>query len=124
MTDEVEVPRDNAGRFVKGKSGNIKGRPKGSKGKASKQRLDALLNKVGPESILQIKKMADLAFTKGDLVTGFKCYFALADKYYQLTIHNEKMEIRQAERKEKFSEDDEDDYDIDDGSVVSFSLAK
>ena len=117
-----DVKRNKKGQFVKGVSGNTRGRTKGSKGKASKQRLDAMLNKIGPESLMQIKKMADQAFAKGDFTTGFKCYFAIADKYYQLTIHNEKMEIRQAERKEKATEDDDDEYDVNDGTVVQFSF--
>ena len=32
------------------------------------------------------------------------------------------MEIRQAERKEKATEDDDDEYDVNDGTVVQFSF--
>lgn len=103
--------RDESGRFRKGVSGNPNGRKKGttgSKHKASKARLETLLMKHGPESITAIKEMAQLALEKGDLNTAFKCHIWIGDKFYQLVIHNEKVQIQ--ELKDKQKEDDEEDH--------------
>lgn len=91
-------PRRNAdGTIRKGYSLNTKGRPKGTTGnkhKASKANLENMLLKEGLASMKAIKAMADKAAESGDLTTAFKCYVFVADKYYQLVIHNDRIEMQ------------------------------
>ena len=97
-TPQVMEIRDDKGRFRKGVSGNLAGRRKGSgkgnKHRHSKANLETLLMSSGPAAIRAIKKMADEEMAKGNINHAFKCYVFIADKYYQLVMHNDKVEIQ------------------------------
>jgi hypothetical protein len=108
MSEDITAVRDNKGRFAKGKSGNTSGRTVGSKGKHTKAKLENLLNKMGVDALIKIQEIAEQAVKSGQLALGFKCYFALADKYYSLTIHNDRVEIAAAK---DAKEDNTDDMD-------------
>jgi hypothetical protein len=97
MSDVTPLERNPDGTFPKGKSGNLKGRPRGTKGnkhKHAKASLETLLMSSGPAAIRAIKKMADEEMAKGNINHAFKCYVFIADKYYQLVMHNDKIEIQ------------------------------
>ena len=117
-----EVKRNEKGHFIG--SGNLKGRPKNSKGskhKASKATLENKLNKFGPEALEEIMKLGRDALSKGDVGTAIKCFIYVGDKYYQLTIHNDRIEVQEQKRQQ-----DKEDTERDDESVelpqVSFSF--
>ena len=119
-----EVKRDSSGKFVKGVSGNPLGRSKGTKGvkhRASKAKLENLLNKFGPEAIQQIMEIGQKALSQGDIGTALKTFVWIGDKYYQLTIANDRIEIQEQKRQQ-----DKEDAERDDESVelpqVSFSF--
>lgn len=90
--------RDDKGRFKKGVSGNLAGRRKGAgkgtKHKHAKSTLETMLLSTGLASLKAIKKMADDELLKGNINHAFKCYVFIADKYYQLVMHNDKLEIQ------------------------------
>lgn len=123
MTDSIK--RNEKGHFIG--SGNPTGRKKGttgSKHKASKARLETLLMKHGPESITAIKEMAQLALEKGDLNTAFKCHIWIGDKFYQLVIHNEKVQIQELKDKQKIDEEDTDEGETFHNVEISFPVFK
>lgn len=109
MTDNV---RDDKGRIKKGHSLNLAGRPKGSGGnkhKASRSKLETLLMKYGPEAIQEIMKLGQAAIAKGDIGTAFKTFVWIGDKYFALTVQNDKLEIQQIKDKQKEDEEDHSD---------------
>ncbi len=94
----LDERRNPDGTIKKGHSLNLRGRPKGSgkgnKHKHAKASLETLLMSSGPAAIRAIKKMADEEMAKGNINHAFKCYVFIADKYYQLVMHNDKVEIQ------------------------------
>lgn len=109
VSDDTSPKRDQKGRFVS--SGNKFGRPKGSKGKHkhSKQTLENMLFKAGPDALKKIMTMANEALVKGDATTAFKCLVFISGKYYELVVHNEKISIQEKQLKEKEKDTEEDD---------------
>jgi hypothetical protein len=107
VSNDTAPKRDTKGRFTG--SGNLRGRPKGSKAKHkhSKTTLENLLFKYGADSIKKIMTMANEALAKGDTTTAFKCLVFISGKYYELVVHNEKISIQEKQLKDK--EVDEDD---------------
>lgn len=94
----MDERRNPDGTIKKGHSLNLRGRPKGS-GKGTKHRhskatLETMLMSTGPAALRAIKKMADEQLAKGNVNHAFKCYVFIADKYYQLVMHNDKIEIQ------------------------------
>ena len=128
---EVEKVRDDKGRFKAGVSGNAAGRPKGTKGnkhRAAKASLENLLMKEGPEALRKIKEIADQALVKGELNQAMKCYVFISEKYYQLVIHNDRVEIQQikdeqarALKQQQQEAEDTEDESTYQNVVVSFS---
>lgn len=98
MSDVITLERNPDGTYPKGKSGNLRGRPKGAgkgtKHKHAKSTLETMLLTSGLASLKAIKKMADEELAKGNVNHAFKCYVFIADKYYQLVMHNDKLEIQ------------------------------
>lgn len=135
MTEEIkEAPlRNEKGQFIG--SGNRKGRPKGTKGvkhKFSKAALENMLHKDGLWAFKELRKLAEQAIAKGDLNTAFKCLVTIGDKYYQLTIHNDKVEIQamkdaeakklKAQKESQIEEDGDEAIDYS-NVVISFPVA-
>ena len=120
--------RDDKGRFAKGKSGNPRGRKKGTTGnkhKFAKQSLENMLFKFGPEALKNIMKMAQDAMQKNDGVTAFKCLVFISGKYYDLIVHNEKISIQEAQMKAKAESEEESQDTSDNGQVeVTFTPFK
>lgn len=119
-----ESIRDDKGRIKPGHTLNANGRPKntkGSKHKFSKAKLENLLNKFGPEAIQQIMEIGQKALSQGDIGTALKTFVWIGDKYYQLTIANDRIEIQEQKRQQ-----DKEDAERDDETVelpqVSFSF--
>jgi hypothetical protein len=125
--------RDDKGRFKRGVSGNVKGRPrntKGNKHKHAKQTLETMLMSTGPAALKAIKKMADEELAKGNVNHAFKCYVFIADKYYQLVMHNDKVEIQaiKDEEQRKLKAQQQQDEDSEEDStfqnvIVTFGSA-
>ena len=109
VSDDTSPKRDQKGRFIG--SGNKAGRPKGSKAKHrhSKQTLENMLFKAGPDALKKIMTMANEALAKGDATTAFKCLVFISGKYYELVVHNEKISIQEKQLKEKGKDTEEDD---------------
>lgn len=129
------IERDEKGRFKKGISPNAKGRPKNTKGvkhKFSKAALENMLHKDGLWAFRELRKLAEEAIKKGDLNTAFKCLVTIGDKYYQLTIHNDKVEIQamkdaeakklKAQKESQIEEDGDEAIDYS-NVVISFPVA-
>lgn len=109
VSDDTSPKRDQKGRFVS--SGNKFGRPKGSKGKHkhSRQTLENLLFKFGPDALKKIMTMANEALAKGDATTAFKCLVFISGKYYELVVHNEKISIQEKQLKDKEKDNEEEE---------------
>lgn len=142
MTEEIKesseskvIERDEKGRFKKGISPNAKGRPRGTKGvkhRMSKAALENMLHKDGLWAFKELRKLAEQAIAKGDLNTAFKCLVTIGDKYYQLTIHNDKVEIQamkdaeakklKAQKESQIEEDGDETIDYS-NVVISFPVA-
>lgn len=110
--DKKIIERDDKGRFKKGsESPNRKGRPVGSRGKHkfSKQTLENMLFKFGPDALKKIMTMANEALVKGDTTTAFKCLVFISGKYYELVVHNEKISIQEKQLKDKEKDTEEEE---------------
>jgi hypothetical protein len=125
MTDEIK--RDPSGKFVKGApSPNKLGRPRGTKGskhKISRAKLETLLMSAGPESFKQIQEIAALALANQDIGTALRCHFFIGQKFYELVVHGDRLEVQELKRiqKEKDSEQEQDD-EVFEAPQVSFSF--
>lgn len=119
------IKRKKNGQFRRGVSGNVKGRPVRSKNKHSKEKLESLVNRGGAAGLQMIMKIMKEAYDAEDKNLAVKCAVTLADKYYHLTLHNEKLEIQKTEAKKKTTKsDDIDEEDSNDfGQVVEFTFA-
>ena len=119
----TEKSRNNDGTFAKGKSGNPAGRRPGSKGKFAKQKLENMLQKAGPEALQLIMDSAKKLLEKGELVAGSKLLIPVMDKWYTLTIHNDKIQIAEEKDIKAKSEEEDDEDSSYEGNVfqVSFS---
>ena len=111
----VTLERDAKGRFKKGAaSPNAKGRPKGAKSRHSKAKLETMLNSYGFEAWREVIKIARKMQEAGDLEKAFRMYFAIAEKHYMLTLHNDRVEIAEQREKKKLKaqQDDEEDQQV------------
>lgn len=120
------IKRRKSGQFKRGQSGNPNGRPRSSKNKHSKEKLESLVNRGGASGLQMIMKIMKEAYDDKDKNLALKCAVTMADKYYHLTLHNEKLEIQKTESKKKTTksgseESDEEDNDF--GQVVEFTFA-
>lgn len=135
VQESKKIERDEKGRFKKGISPNAKGRPRGTKGvkhRMSKAVLESMLHKDGLWAFRELRKLAEEAIKKGDLNTAFKCLVTIGDKYYQLTIHNDKVEIQamkdaeakklKAQKESQIEEDGDEAIDYS-NVVISFPVA-
>lgn len=109
--------RDSSGRFKSGVSGNKNGRPKGKKSEVTYNKLKADYDKQGKIALDRIMEIADKLFEAGQLSSALKAYVFVADKKYQLTIHDHKLYIEEVKAGKK------DDADIDDGEEGEDTLA-
>lgn len=109
VSDDTSPKRDTKGRFIG--SGNKAGRPKGSRGKHrhSKQTLENMLFKAGPDALKKIMQMANEALAKNDTTTAFKCLVFISGKYYELVVHNEKISIQEKQLKDKEKDTEEEE---------------
>lgn len=116
MTDEI---RDDKGKFRKGVSGNRNGRPVGSKGKHSKAKLESMLSLAGPASLRKLQELAEKLELKGDVGAAIKIHVYLSGKWFELLIHNEKVELQRAKQSdvEDMADTQEETYE---GVVVKF----
>jgi hypothetical protein len=107
------VIRDDKGKFVKGApSPNKAGRPKNTKGtkhKYSKSKLETMLNKCGLESFELMMQIGKDALSKGDLGTAIKCFVFVGGKYYELTIHNDKILMQEQKKRDTDNEEENSD---------------
>lgn len=109
--------RDESGRFKSGVSGNKNGRPKGKKSEVAYNKLKADYDKQGKHALDRITEIADMLFKKGEYISAMKGYIFVADKKYQLTIHDHKIYLEEVKNNKK------DDADIDDEENEDSSLA-
>jgi hypothetical protein len=116
MTDEI---RDDKGRFSKGKSGNPSGRRPGAKGKHSKAKLESMLSLAGPASLKKLQELAATLEERGDVGAAIKIHVYLSGKWFELLIHNEKVELQRAKQSdvEDMADTQEETYE---GVVVKF----
>ena len=120
-TPAKPIKRRKDGTFAKGRSGNAAGRPKGTKNKYAKAKLENMLNSMGVNALKQIEEIAKKAVAQGQLQLGMKCYMIIFDKYYALTIHNDRSEIQEQKDKAKeLAQEEEGDTQEYAGYVVKF----
>lgn len=122
MTD---VKRNEKGHFIG--SGNKAGRPKnsgGNKHKASRSKLETLLMKYGPEAIQEIMKLGQAAIAKGDIGTAFKTFVWIGDKYFALTVQNDKLQLQELKDKQSQEEDNTDEGEQFTNVEISFPVFK
>lgn len=87
--------RDDKGKFVKGVSGNLNGRPRGSSNAVSKKRYDTMLRTHGDNAIEMVAKIALEMYQKGELKESLKAYFWLGDKRWSMIVHEDKLTIEE-----------------------------
>ncbi len=116
MTDEI---RDDKGKFRKGVSGNRNGRPVGSRGKHSKAKLESMLGLAGPQSLKKLQELAATLEERGDVGAAIKIHVYLSGKWFELLIHNEKVELQRAKQSDvdDMADTQEETYE---GVVVKF----
>ena len=115
------IKRRKNGTFRRGQSGNRLGRPKSSKNRHSKDKLDNLIEKGGVAGIKMAMQIMQDAFKEGDKNLALRASIQFMDKYYHLTLHNEKLELKKLEDKKEKSQEDDDEQD-DTGTVVQFTF--
>lgn len=115
------IKRKKNGTFRKGQSGNRLGRPKSSKNRHSKDKLGYLVEKGGVAGIKMAMQIMQDAFNEGDKNLALRASIQFMDKYYHLTLHNEKLELKKLEDKKEKSQEDDDEQD-DTGTVVQFTF--
>lgn len=103
-----EIKRNPDGTVAKGNSLNPSGRPKGKKSEVAYNKLKADYDKQGKHALDRITEIADALFKKGELLQAMKGYIFVADKKYQITIHDHKLYLEEVKDRKK------DDADIDD----------
>jgi hypothetical protein len=116
--------RNSDGTFKRGVSGNAKGRPVGSKGKHTKQKLENQLNDYGQKSFKALFELAEEARQKQEVNTAVKIYTFLAGKWFEIVVHNERVSIQQekdAARLKSLEESVEEDNDLE-GRVVQITF--
>jgi len=118
MSDEII--RDEKGRPVKGQSLNKKGRPVGTKNKFAKAKLENMLGSAGPEALKLIMETAKKLLEAGKLESGARILLPVFDKYYQLTLYNDKLVLQ--EQKEKESASDDEASSTTDGQVIQVTF--
>lgn len=110
--------RNSDGTFRKGApSPNPAGRGKGKKSEVTYNKLKSDYDKQGKLALDRIMEIADKLFEAGQLSSALKAYVFVADKKYQLTIHDHKLYIEEVKAGKK------DDADIDDEDEQDSSLA-
>jgi hypothetical protein len=121
ITDAIEEEvRDGKGRFKKGVSGNLAGRKKGTKNKFAKAKLENMLGSAGPEALKLIMETAKKLLEAGKLESGARILLPVFDKYYQLTLYNDKLVLQ--EQKEKESASDDEASSATDGQVIQVTF--
>lgn len=124
---QAVIKRKKNGTFRRGQSGNLKGRPKNTKNKHSEEKLTSLLNRGGAAGIQMVTKIMYEAYEKEDRNLAMKCGVWLGEKYYQVTLHNQKLEMQRLadKKKEKVSEEDEEEVEdyTKTGVVFTFGAA-
>jgi hypothetical protein len=115
----TEIKRDEKGRPVKGQSLNPSGRPRGSKGKHSKAKLESMLSLAGPQSLKKLQELATTLEERGDVGAAIKIHVYLSGKWFELLIHNEKVELQRAKQSDvdDMADTQEETYE---GVVVKF----
>jgi hypothetical protein len=111
--------RDSAGKFKKGVSGNPAGRKVGAKGKHSKAKLESMLSLAGPASLKKLQELAATLEERGDVGAAIKIHVYLSGKWFELLIHNEKVELQRAKQSDvdDMADTQEETYE---GVVVKF----
>lgn len=112
-----EIKRNPDGTVAKGHSLNPSGRPKGKKSEVTYNKLKSDYDKQGKIALDRIMEIADKLFEAGQLSSALKAYVFVADKKYQLTIHDHKLYIDEVKAGKK------DDADIDDEENEDSALA-
>lgn len=120
---QAVIKRKKNGTFRKGHSGNRLGRPKNTKNRHSKDKLDTMIERGGVAGIKMAMQIMQDAYREGDKNLALRASIQFMDKYYHLTLHNEKLELQkmEAKKKEKASEED-DDEQYSDNTVVQFTF--
>lgn len=120
---EEDIQRDGSGKFVKGVSGNPLGRKKGTKNSASKARLENLTDKFGSLAFKEIYQMGKEAQERGDITNAYKCFSFVAGQYVTITLHNDRMQVQQSNKRPEELSDEQDD-DLQNGAIIQVNFSK
>lgn len=114
-TPNPEYPNRNLkGTYLKGFSGNAKGKKKNSKSKLSKQSLVTFLRGNGVEALEMAAKVMRQSYKKGDLNTTLRASMFIAGEHIKFIINQEKNELTAEIAKTKAKANEESDWDDDD----------
>ena len=91
--------RDEKGKFKKGVSGNLRGRPRNSSNAVSKKKFDTMLRTHGDNAIEMVAKIALEMYQRGELKESLKAYFWLGDKRWSMIVHEDKLTIEEEKAK-------------------------
>jgi hypothetical protein len=118
-TENTDQIRNPDGTIKKGHTLNRNGRPVGAKGKHSKAKLESLLNLAGPSSLKKLQELAATLEERGDVGAAIKIHVYLSGKWFELLIHNEKVELQRAKQSDvdDMADTQEETYE---GVVVKF----
>lgn len=112
--DPSDVTRSLKGTWLKGYSGNTKGKKKNSKSKLSKQSLVTFLRGNGVEALEMAAKVMRQSYKKGDLNTTLRASMFIAGEHIKFIINQEKNELTAEIAKTKAKANEESDWDDDD----------
>ena len=123
--DELEVERDNKGRFQKGVSGNLSGRPKGKTSKINKQKLTAFFNKNSIQSLQRIIDLSEEAAAAGNIASAMRGHSFIAAEGLKLLSNQEKLANDLLKAAPKDSEEDNETAEVDEVvfSITNFKAA-
>jgi hypothetical protein len=113
-TPNPEYPNRNLkGTYLKGFSGNAKGKKKNSKSKLSKQSLVTFLRGNGVEALEMAAKVMRESYKKKDLNTTLRASMFIAGEHIKFIINQEKNELTAEIAKTKAKANEDSDWDDD-----------
>lgn len=122
--DEIEQ-RDEKGRFRKGVSGCVTGRPKGKTSKINKQKLTAHFNKNTIHSLQRILELSEQAAAAGNIASAMRGFSFYAGEGLRLLANQEKLANDLLKAAPKDSEEDNETVEVDEVvfSITNFKAA-
>lgn len=120
IEEEYKPKRNAKGMFVKGQSGNPKGRGTGNQSKINKTKIVTALNKETIPALNGLKKAIREAEKLGQWSLAMKGHLAIFEKSLSLVFHQDKLAADAARLRKKDEKEDEENNE--DNSAVGQAI--